>query len=330
MGKFKEESISDHKRLARGEHLLAARTHLRSRDAVHHRPWSVLMLAGDAPKGQVSALRGLMPRCRIVAVDNDPKCIDAAIDAGVDDVVLSDLVVRQDVVRPPSRWWATSDTTSREAVSVHKAPDQISSLGKFDLIDLDFCGPATKQMRQAMTIYRKLLEPRGVMMVTFSVGRDVEEVGRQRLQDYLRLYSDNVDFRHLYGVIPRHILGRILILMAPSELGKLYSVIYYRGANMPMCSLLIKFGPGFQKAAFVQLEAGDFELSVCYPDAALLYDCPEERIKELRQRHAALRAVLTRSKKKTIQNDDGSTSRTHVRTCVQPVQDTCPRLEYEA
>src|SRR5687767_16040219 len=89
--KFAATHITDQKRLVRGEQYLLARTILRARDGVHHKKWRILMVAGGSPSGEVTAIRELMPKAFIVAVDNNPQCLAAAIDAGVDDVAQCDL-----------------------------------------------------------------------------------------------------------------------------------------------------------------------------------------------------------------------------------------------
>src|SRR4051812_6757393 len=124
--KFSEDTVSDQKRLARGEHLLAARGHLRVRDHVHHARWRVMILAGGNPAGEVTAIRELMPKAHITAVDKDPLCLEAAITAGVDEVIQCDLT-----------------DYSRLGRSVTSAPcEALTRLPRFDIVNLDLCSSA--------------------------------------------------------------------------------------------------------------------------------------------------------------------------------------------
>jgi SAM-dependent methyltransferase len=270
MSSFGAELISDNKRLARGEHLLMARNVLRARDGVHNRPWRVLMMSGDSPAGNIAALRSLMPKCHITAVDKDMRCLDSAIECGVDEVVHCDV----------------TELANETPTRVRPNP-QLTDLDTFDLVDLDLCGLVTKQSMVALNANFRLVKPGGVLMFTFAYGRDVVEVF-----EYGNYHGGQFT---AIGASPS-LAKRLAFVSAKCNHGhKLRSVIAYRGAEMPMCAMLFDKGSSFcaTKTSFIQVGRGDFELAVVYPDAARLYDCPQERIESLRRQFAAIKASIT-------------------------------------
>lgn len=286
MSKFDESTITDQKRLVRGEQLLQARTCLRERDEVHHRRWRVMIMAGGAPAGEIAAIRELMPKAHIVAVDKNRECLLAAAAAGADQVVECDL----------TEW-----ELIQSGYSQTKKPNRcIAEMDRFDILHLDLCAGANEISRRIIHIYKPMVTARGVLITTFSYGRDVvemfnaaHEMVKNRADgddEYLDIYE-----RLLRAKIPELVLGRILYLCPGQQwLSSLRSVMSYRGREMPMCSLLFSFGKPTQDVSFVQVEPGDFELAVTYPDSVNLYDCPQERIDGLRRRFAAIKASLTR------------------------------------
>ena len=280
MSTFGEDKISDQKRLVRGEHYLAARGVLRARDEVHNRPWRVLTLAGAAPRGEIGTIRELMPKATIVMVDRDRACLEAAIDAGADDVVQCDLAEFQMVRRR---------VLSREGNSrrfVHPSLERY--VRSFDIVNLDLCGHFGAESRDIVRVNQVLLNLGGVLMVTVSYGRDVIESHR-----LARANASAWQVDHLTRLgAPIGLVDRLCYLLNQTQASKLRSVMLYRGASMPMCSLLICSNGG--QPSFVQVEAGDYELAVVYPGAAELYDCPQGRIESLRRQFAALKAAHTR------------------------------------
>jgi hypothetical protein len=290
--RFSGKRISDQKRLVRGEQLLKARTRLRARDETHHRRWRVLIMAGGAPAGEVAAIRELMPKAHILAVDNDQACLDAAIEAGVDDVVHCDL----------SDW-----TTSNTDPTAKRAAGPIARHAPFDLMCLDLCGGVNQTTRSIIRAYRPLLSGGGVLLLTFSYGRDVTELFLQTFKNFSRRRIDGQEWMQERNVrilgrlravgIPDLLAGRLLYLFPPSELERISSIMVYRGNEMPMCSVFYAGRQPYDDLSFVQVEDGDFELAVAYPDAASLYDCPQERIEALRRKFAAIKASLTRKER---------------------------------
>ena len=271
--KFDELTISDQKRFVRAEQLLYARSRLRARDRKHHAQWRVLILAGGSPAGEIVAIRELMPKAHITAVDMDPACLSAAIDAGVDEVIQCDLT-----------------DYSFDGNRLYKPTAALRKVPKFDLVSLDLCAGANRITRRICRVYLdQLVNTNGVAILTFSYGRDViEEIDDESIPYQLRHLSD-------YGASDRN-LRRIGYLLTGMQLCRVRSVIIYRGNEMPMCSVLTSAKGCFAPASYVQVELGDFELAVVYPDSASLYDCPQARIDSLRRRFAAIKAVLTRRK----------------------------------
>jgi hypothetical protein len=285
--KFTERHISDQKRLVRGEHLLLARSLLQARDGVHHAKCVVGILAGGAPQEEITAIRSLMPKARIIAIDKDVTCLDRAIDAGADDVAHCDLV----------------------------EPESADILAcRFDVLDLDLCANATRATRSLVKRHRGLITMHGVLMATFSYGRDVIPLFEDSWNAMRRGTSNrygvraieivNAKFDHLLeSGAPESVCKRINYLFHtpdPKCLAGLRSVMIYHGATMPMCSLLFRKGgqeTWTPQTSFLKIGSGDFELAVVYPESADLYACPQDRIESLRRKFAAIKAAYTRAEK---------------------------------
>lgn len=291
--KFTEKTISDQKRLVRGEHLRFARSILRARDAVHHNKWRVFMMAGGAPGGEIAAIRSLMPKAYIVAGDKDPHCLEAAIECGVDDVVLGDVLVEGRMELKTRRADGTPSTTV--------IPPEFIGREKYDLFDLDLCGHAGPDLMRMASVYmRQAVIGGGVFMLTFSYGRDVSElfmeVYRQtgRSWEFKRGYNDVEKFA-LPDSVPDAVAARIMYLFSPSVLCWLRSIMVYRGPQSPMCSLLFQVGRiNRGQISSVIVEGVDFELAVARDDVSALYDVPQERIEALRRSLSARKAAATK------------------------------------
>lgn len=275
MKRFDESKITDQKRLARGEQLLAARTYLRARYEAHHPETRILMMAGGAPHEEIAAIRELMPKAQVVAVDRDPVCLDAALAAGADEAVLCDLT---DMPTEMGRW---------------KRHPAIDRPGAFHLVHFDLMGLATRDLLRMLRVYAPLATD--VFILTFSYGRDVVEV--YEAATYRETgWADTLS----KAGVPRSIGGRLLYLFAGSgqklHMSTMQSVIAYRGTAMPMVSAMFCFGDRrlLRPLSFTLLEPGDFEIAVAHPDPSLLYACPQERLAALRRSHAALKAAYTR------------------------------------
>jgi hypothetical protein len=294
MGAFAASTITDQKRLVRGEQLLYARTRLRVRDGLHHAKWRILIMAGMAPHGEIRAIRELMPKAHIIAVDRDHECVEAAIDAGADDVVQCDLGdLYFEPVTPQSTWGPTK----------LKHPNrQLWEQARFDIVSLDLCGGVTDELVGIASTYRQIITPAGILIVTFSYGRDVVEVFR----DWAA--RGGVPAKLSASGLSPDVCSRIAYLFPGGAIEKnLHSVMVYRGHEMPMCSALLQTGSSVRNIpsaiSVVRVERGDFEIAIAHPDPALIYDCPRERIEALRRSHAAIRASYTRRNAATAEEE---------------------------
>lgn len=280
--KFEHRHITDQKRLVRGEHYLYARSRLRARDAIHFKKWRVLTLAGGSPDGEIGTIREILgAKAHITAVDSDSACLDAAIEAGADDVIQCHLA---DWTFPAKRWHGSN-----------KAPAAaMLNADKFDIINLDLCGNATETTREIIRTYRHFLTSYGVLMVSFSYGRDVYEVFLGALH---KTHSPSLSRLAELGA-SEGVRARLAYLFTRSSLDDVHSVMLYRGNEMPMCSLLLqsRVEPP-QGITFCQVERGDFEVGVLFPDVSKMFDCPQERIESLRRSYSAFKAWVTMRQK---------------------------------
>lgn len=284
--RFKADHITDQKRFVRGEHLLAARTLLRARDEVHNKAWRVLIVAGPAPHEEIGALRELMPKCHVTAVDIDPVCVEAAKAAGADDAFVADL-------RDPGRFWFYDHKDER-----------------FDLMNLDLCSPAHDDTRRIFSLSQKFLASSGVLMASFSYGRDVVEAQIGRVGRWQNGFGTNrreAIARLVRHNIPNTIIPRLCSALTPGMLLHCASIMVYRGKETPMCATLTpktwmggvpRHGQNDPGLSFVRVENTDIEYASVYPDTAPLYATPRERIEAWRRRFAALKAVHTRTIKR--------------------------------
>jgi hypothetical protein len=183
MSLFAKEQVTDDKRLVRGEHLLLARYWLRVRDgAPHHQPWKVLMLAGGCPKEEVEAIRELMPKAHIVAADFEKEMVGLALAAGANEGFVGDV--------------AEIDIVEHGYHKTKMLSKRVADLGKFDLIDLDFCAHVSEQMRTTLNTHFRELTHKGCLMLTFSYGRDVEEVADHAYKSF----QDHEAYESLYDL----------------------------------------------------------------------------------------------------------------------------------
>lgn len=297
MSVFRPDMISDQKRLVRGEQLLYSRGRLRIRDGVHHAKWKVLILAGGAPRGEIQAIRELMLKAHVVAVDKDAQCLEHAAEAGADRIVQCDLA---DFVRQ------TAGPGSGFPARLPPAP--IMAAGPFDLIALDLCAGVSDETQNLVRVYRRkeVLASDGIFIVTFSYGRDVVEALREygdtepsltQAQGPRRHEAQREAQRFLKEQLPLEMVGRLVFLLGHVALPWIHSLMLYRGAHMPMCSVLLQPGRDMVPSV-VRVEPGDYEIAVAHPDPALMYDCPQDRIEALRRSHAAIKASYTRASMK--------------------------------
>lgn len=229
-------------------------------------------MAGGAPLGELVCIRELMPKSHVTAVDNDMACCESAAIAEYDEVVHTDLTYYEQGNPRPS------------------ANAAIKALDKFDVVNLDMCCGASEELKRMVRVYSERLTSRGVLMVTFSYGREVIEFFK------MRPYGKSVEWLMKNG-LPELLAQRVDYIGAKMALD-LVSIILYRGCAMPMCSLLFHRATKCNGLSFVKLDEGDLEMAVLQPDPSRLYDCPQERIEALRRSCAAIRAGLTRQAKR--------------------------------
>ena len=287
MMKFTQDHITDQKRWARGHQLLYARTLLRKEAAQHHKAWRVGILAGGSPFGEINAIRELMPKAKIVAIDKDEVCLEAAIDAGADDVLLHDL---------------GETNHAANTGGAGRFPD----IEPFDLLHLDLCSNANPITQKIVAKNYAMVRFGGVYIVGFSYGRDVIEMYSNPSPDVNLLGGHSgreiIILKDFLVIVPELIRARLHWLFKPNALRNLHSVILYQGSRMPMCSVLFhrKRTNDRGKVAFAQYEPGDYEIQTTEGiDMTRLFDCPQDRIDAIRRKHAAIKAAYTRHIRRT-------------------------------
>jgi hypothetical protein len=211
-----------------------------------------------------------MPNAHITAADVDPACVEAAKAAGADEGLLCNL----------SDW----------SGYVGRLPEPLQRR-RFDVVNLDLCATASRDTRDLVRAYLRACQK--VLMVTFSYGRDVVEH-----------FKFNVAPRRslLLAGVPELLASRISYLLPDEEASPRHvveSVIQYRGAEMPMCSFVVRRVRGRLETAgrpisFHALQEGDLEVAVEHVDLSRLYDLSPARLSAMRATIAARKAVATR------------------------------------
>ncbi|WP_439398525.1 hypothetical protein ACRQ5Q_14605 [Bradyrhizobium sp. PMVTL-01] len=296
---MKAEAISDQKRLVRAEQWIFARQVLRGRDFVHHKKWRIMIVAGPSPAEEINCIRELMPQAHITAVDFSDSNLSAAKLAGADQTINHDLFEFGQIDKSLGKF----DVPSEKLGDV-----------PFDVVCLDLTGPANEEFSKAIKVYLSSLTKGGVIIATFSYGRDVKEAfierwkASQRTNIRLNRSFFSGQEPHRVGIeetikaigIPDGLKERIYFLLG-RKVSHLRSVIQYRGNAMPMVSMMIqkRHGPcpGDQLAKFKAIADGDFEAAVTAENIGNIYACPAERIEALRRSLIARKAVATRREK---------------------------------
>lgn len=284
-----KEAISDEKRLVRGLQYTYARGFLRARDYVHHDAWRFLTLAGPDPSEEINCIRELVPRAHITSVDTEIANVEAAIVAGADEVFCGDISE-----------FEIDDATFNKI----KKPAAFLKDQTFDVMCLDFTSSATPWMRSVVSVYWTALAPKGVMIVTFSYGRDVREAQMYEWEAAKAKKTHYADGRVALadaGVatllrvedLPEAIASRVYVVFKTRS-RYLRSMLQYTGNKMPMMSCLLHrkdddFIPKFKK-----ISEYDYELAVTAENLGAVFACPADRIDELRRRLTAAKAVKTR------------------------------------
>jgi hypothetical protein len=290
---MKKTSISDEKRLVRGKHYELARYALRARDAVHSACWKFLTIAGPSPNEEITCIRELFRDAIITSVDNEEANVLAAINAGTDDPLQCNLFNFQPVPKG-----ALNQVDLRP-------PQQLDRI--FDVICLDLTGHASKALHDLIKIYWNVLSPRGVMIITFSYGRDVVEAYQYDWRCALAKYGQEKTWStaHTRGIeqlkelIIKHSLSESVAQRIYYALGIrcefLWSVLQYSGAAMPMVSCLLQKNGKFLTPRFLKISEMDFLLAVTAENLGNIFACPQDRILELRRSLAGTKAATTRA-----------------------------------
>lgn len=298
------EAISDQKRFVRGEHWLRARYHLRVRDHVHHGAWELLIIAGPSPAEEINCIRACMHKARITAVDINEQNVMKAIDAGADDAFVCDISNFENLHAGNGHY--------RKTVPPVELRDK-----KFDVICLDLTGPANDWLQAVVGCYYRSVASGGVMMVTFSYGRDVVEAQQGewehfRYKAHEKWHHNDEQYKNQsarnswIGLkdVPDIVAIRVWYALQ-TRCADLKSCVQYRGSQMPMVSCLIAKGC-YGIAKFRALSPDDLCHAVFDEqlNLSMLYACPAERIDAFRlavtRKEAARKAVETKQRKKRI------------------------------
>ena len=273
-------AISDQKRLVRERHWERARYYLRVRDRVHNKPWNVLIIAGPVPHEEITCIKKLMKLAVITAVDIDEQNALAAIDAGADEVYCMDIGAIKKIQLP--------DDYNARFVPPHPF-DELEGENRFDAICLDLTGPADDWLSKVVQVYfNQALTPKGVMLVTFSYGRDVIEV-----YDYE--WDRHKDLQERLKKMPERIAMRVAYLLK-TRVRCLRSCVQYRGGRMPMISLLLEKYQDWSYPDFICIEEQDCVEAL---EEQMLISSVATRILSNRQT-AAKKAVKTKQIKKQV------------------------------
>jgi hypothetical protein len=277
-------------------HYKLARDGLRARDAVHSAPWKFLTIAGPSPSEEINCIREVFFGTKdviITSVDTNEANILAAINAGTDDPLQCDLF---DFQAMPKGAYNQIDL---------RPPQQLDRI--FDVICLDLTGHADKGLHDLIKVYWKVLNKRGVMIVTFSYGRDVVEAYQYDWRCALAKYEQqrtwvsahNRGIKQLQKLIIDDGLSESIAQRIHYALGTrcefLWSVMQYSGKQMPMISCALQKNGKFLTTEFVKISEMDFVLAVTAENLGNVFACPRDRILELRRSLAGIKAAVTRA-----------------------------------
>lgn len=266
-----ESSISDQKRLVRGLHWERTRCLLRARDQAHHQAWRLLTVAGPVPHEEITCIRELMPHAHITSVDIDQHAVLAAMDAGADDAYEIDIGAFQ----------KTYDLRTQRFQ--YAPPAELNRM--FDAVCLDLTATPEK-LRGAARTYWHRVSKGGVLMLTFSYGRDVVEMYRVEWENMLGLVPimlyDKYPFDpETYLDFPLKIAERVWYLFRSPLSRHLDSCMQYCGAHHPVVACLLRKGQLPSSPNFRIVKDGDYEKALTGNadyDLGKVYACPAERV----------------------------------------------------
>ena len=236
-----ETAITNSKRLVRGLMWERVRWLLRAHYCSHHQRFRLLTLAGPVPSEEVRCIRALMPNAHVTAVDKDKACVLAAMAADVDEVHHLDLT---DYRKQPY------------GKSIMPAPLRGA---QFDAISLDLTGTITLGLKDLVEVYwgaAQLLQPKGLLQVTFSYGRDVIEAFAERWER--DRHSRGAEQKRL-SKCPEVVQQRLWFLLL-SKVQHIDCVLQYRSHAMPMVAFLMAKGrsvPSWQNPLPIPFRAVD-------------------------------------------------------------------------
>lgn len=329
---FRAGQVTDAKRIARGEQYRYAAGLLRSQTPMPSPRFRAICVAGQSVAEDVASLRAAFARIEVTVVDVDDAALEFAMALKDVRAVRCDVHAirppRQAVAerQEDGRWLVLApdglvyeaklgvdEQSARrcaDAMNRHRPgrvvlgpPDELaeySSTGArvrwADLVNLDMNGIADEQFRRTLDIYsRQLVRARGILMATFSYGRDAAPFYAS-----LAMRGKGFDPRSRMEFNPditASLWGRIEFLTPGNSI--IESVVVYPGNAMPMCSVLWMSGArarsneAERSERFSFMNVRDVNLSevVSTPiDVAALYATPEARVR-------ALRATRTRALK---------------------------------
>lgn len=303
---FGENKISDAKRLVRAEQYLFGKSLLESA-GLGVRP-RILTMAGGHPSEEISAIRILWPNSSIVSCDDNSGCLRKAKEAGADVLVLANVLNFEGRGLPR----ALATAIGRE---------------RFDIINLDLCGIASVEKRNAIERYFRVgLKQGGLIMLTFGYGHDhdVLPVARMAAKGTLSSVPLRTHRRLIAAGIPEKLIERVTLLStrqisghasepACIEAGLRYtrvlqSAYVYRGNQTPMCSVMWQkriadHRPAWPEArnnsvpgSWVKVSDEDLDMAVgSIGDRELVgVYLPDERASYWRRKIVARKAVATR------------------------------------
>jgi hypothetical protein len=265
---FNEETTTEAKRHARGHHWELTQKLLRDKDNAHNRAWKIMIVAGPTPEEEIKHIKFLMPRARIMAVDEDMARASRALDAGATVALNINLNWREQKI-------------GNDGHSYRVPPAIVREFGQFDAICLDLTGPASNRLRSIVDSYQRIVNARGIYMVTFCYGRDVIESIEGVWSRAVAANNENLRF--LPSNVPEGIRQRVYFILR-HRVRDLRSVVRYN-AGMPMITMLAqKLKPNMPEHPPVTFHE--------VPDGAMQSEDEEER--RARRSAAAHKAVATR------------------------------------
>lgn len=192
------------------------------------------MLAGPSPKEEITVLRDVFKKPRIVAIDTDAARARKALEAGADASYCDSL---EELIAGFALDIGLRDALIERAI--HEQRDDfivLEAVERFDLVDLDLTCQVETARELLRDIVNNVVRHDGFVTVTFSYG--MKEHGVERFLALARggdIQYPDPDPSVMNGLSPEA-LGRAYYLVKDLPV-RLRSVIGYK-SSMPMCSVL--------------------------------------------------------------------------------------------